>query len=292
MLENAGLTDFLQQLPLFIIVMFCGAGLALVGSMVLIIAARRRRAARVAALYPTPQMASAMPLMSYTPSDMPDLDALLRGDPAPSPPRASRGGSQTVELSDGGSAEAIELISVMRDITAGGLIVQMNGKTYRITGDMSDGEFRQKMMSILKELAQSAGSSAPAPSVADAPRPSLTNTPTPTLTSPPPPASAAFDLPKFSTESSPTPMTRRELKQAANAPVPEINIAGAIEAFLQHKLATTGAFAGRSLHVKPASDGGIRIQVDNTYYETVDEIIEDDVKAFLQTTIAEWQSRQ
>jgi hypothetical protein len=286
-----GLTDFLGQLPIFVIVMFCGAGLALVGSMVLIVAARRRKAAKSASVYATPQAAT-MPLMSYTPTDMPDLDALLRGDSAPSPPRASRGGAQTVQLTDGGSAEAVELISIMRDITGGGLIVQMNEKVYRINGDMNDGEFRQKMMSILKELAQSAGSSAPAPAVADAPRPSLTQAPQPRLTSAPPAASAAFDLPKFSTESSSTPMTRRELKQAANAPVPEINIAAAIEAFLQHKLATTGAFAGRSLHVKPASDGGIRIQVDSTYYETVDEIIEDDVKAFLQTTIAEWQSRQ
>ena len=291
--NEPGLLDFLQQLPLFFIVMFCGAGVALVVSLTVILAARRRKTSTPVVNTAQPQAASSIPLMSYTPTDMPDLNSLLRGGSEDAPARPKSGGAQTVELTDGGSAEAVELILIMRDITAGGLIVQMHEKVYRITADMSDSEFRQKMMSILKELAQTVGSasSSAAASTPAASRPSLTQPPQATLTSAPPATSAAFDLPKFSTESS-VPMTRRELKQAANAPIPEINIASAIEAFLQHKLAASGAFRGRSLHVKPASDGGIRIQVDNTYYETVDEIVEDDVKVFLQETIAEWQSRQ
>jgi hypothetical protein len=282
-MADSGLMDFLQQLPIFFILMFCGAGVALIVSVTLILNARRQRAQR-AMLQTTTAPLMAMPLTAYDSGDMPDLDTLLSSPPPAPPARASSPGVHPVTLSDGGTTDAIELLTVLRDVTGGGLIVQINDKVYRVAGNMSDLEFRTRLKNVMKEVATALGGSAPLPTDIAAPS-----------TPPVPPApltSAAFDLPKFSLENSTTPMTRKDLKEAAKAPIPQIDIAGAIEAYLQHKLATSGQFAGRQLHVRPAPDGGIRIQVDSQFFEAVDDITEPDVQAFLKAAIAEWQERQ
>ncbi|MCC6615469.1 MAG: hypothetical protein IT320_18495 [Anaerolineae bacterium] len=247
---------------------------------------------------------------------MPELDLLLHSDSDPAPARPVKPGTYTVSLDGGDVTEAAEVLTIMRDIS-GGLIVQVGDKAGRVAKDMSDAELRQKLSAILKELTQAAGFAAPVvPNEAHKPQPAaqakpIVAEPTPAVTEPKPapapakkphaegsprltsaPAarSAAFDLPTYSLDT-PTPTTRRDLKRAIGQPVPELDIAGRIEAFLQHKLATTEAFAGHVLHVLPA-ENGIRIQVDDVYYDAVDEIADDEVRAFLQTTIQEWQDRQ
>ncbi|MBE0689451.1 MAG: hypothetical protein IH587_04945 [Anaerolineae bacterium] len=250
-------------------------------------------------------------------SDMPDLDVLLRSDPVTAPMRAVKSGTHTVALDGGEAIEAVEVLTVMRDVTGGGLIVQLGDTTRRATKEVDDSEFHQKMTAILEELAGT-GSVPSSVTPADAHEPQSDPTPrppivepasemagtkpeqapakrphnevTPRLTSAPSARSAAFDLPAYTLDT-PTPTTRRDLKRAIEQPVPELDIAGRIEAFLQHKLSTVDAFAGRKLHVLPAEDG-IRIQVDETYYSAVDEVQDFEVRAFLQATIQEWQDRQ
>lgn len=297
---ESGIPDFLRQLPGGIIALFCLSALVL-GAVLSFIVSMRLRRARV---QPAPALPS-LPLMAYQPNDMPDLDALLRSDPTAAPARA-RSGAQPVLLGDGGSADAVELLTVMRDITTGGLIVQINDKAYRVAKDMSDAEFRQKMLVILRELAQTAGTggsqpirdavkpaaTTPAPAAPAAAPPPVQSQPPAARPAAPPPTSAAFDLPKYSLDDQPIPTTRRDLKRAYEQPIPELDIAGRIEAFLQHKLSTSGQFAGRGLHVKPAPDGGIRIELDNRSFQAVDEVNDPDVRLFLQQTIQEWQDRQ
>jgi hypothetical protein len=285
--------DFLQQLPTGFIAMFCFAAVALAGSLILIVNLRARRA-QTRAVQAAP---ASMPLMAYTPPDMPDLDALLSSQPAPAPVRSSRSGTQTITMADGSSTEAIELLTVMRDITGGGLIVQINDKAYPITKDMRDHEFRQRMLTILRELAQNAGSgpSQPLQGVSASPPASAApaETAPPRVTEPPPiPTSPAFDLPRYSLENQTTPMTRRDLKKAYEQPIPELDIAGRIEAFLQHKLSVTHTFPGRVIHVRSAPNGGIRIEVDGQAYEAVDDVSDEEVRAFLKAAIQEWQDRQ
>jgi hypothetical protein len=281
---DAGLPEFLAQLPLFMIVMFCGAGITLVVAVALILNARRQKAQRVEVRAQPVNTMPMPPLMAFDAGDMPDLDTLLNSPPPLA--RTARPGVQPVTLSDGERVEAIDLLTVMRDVTGGGLIVQINDKTYRVAGNMSDAEFRNKLKSLMKEIATSLGGSAPLPSTPP------TSAPRPASPAVPLPSSAAFDLPKFTLDSSTSPLTRKDLKEAIKAPIPQIDIAGAIEAYLQHKRATTGQFADRQLHVRPAPDGGIRIQVDQEFFEAVDEVSEPDVRAFLKATIAEWQERQ
>jgi len=100
------------------------------------------------------------------------------------------------------------------------------------------------------------------------------------------------DLPKFKMPDKPEIPPRRGRNAPPKEAIPEINIAAAIESYLQHKLMQTPAYAGRNIHVRPASHGGVQIDVDGHIFESVGEVEEVAVREFLATTIAEWQSRQ
>lgn len=118
-----------------------------------------------------------------------------------------------------------------------------------------------------------------------------------TTTMPPPPMPSGAmpgDLPSFKLEDNPAKETQGRFgrKKMEYEPVPELDIAGAIEAYLQYKMQHSDEFRGRNIHVLPSITGGVRIQVDDTSYAFVDEIEDEAVRAFLQETIAEWQDRQ
>jgi hypothetical protein len=74
--------------------------------------------------------------------------------------------------------------------------------------------------------------------------------------------------------------------------MPEINIASAIQAYLQHKLWQERAFPGRMIHVHSAPSGGVMIQVDNDYFESVGEVSDPAVREYIAAAIQEWQERQ
>jgi hypothetical protein len=143
----------------------------------------------------------------------------------------------------------------------------------------------------LPEFDDIAPASPPAPPPPPAPVPVQPPAPPrPAMAAPPAPG----DLPRFSLPSEPeaAPRFGRRPKKPTNEPIPEINIAGAIEAYLQHRIAQTPEWRGRSLHVSPAPGGGVTIEVDGRFYERVSEVEDAAARAFLQATIDEWQSRQ
>lgn len=121
-------------------------------------------------------------------------------------------------------------------------------------------------------------------------------TPPPSVTAPPlampPGVPLPGDLPRFKLPDNPEVPKRGRRPKLPTEPIPEINIADAIETFLQHKLMTTGAFSGRSIHIRSALGGGVAIEVDGKYYDTVGDVADAQVRAYLQQTIEEWQSRQ
>jgi hypothetical protein len=116
---------------------------------------------------------------------------------------------------------------------------------------------------------------------------------------PPPPIGAdgemPGDLPSFRLEDHPVEVKRGGLlrpKKFESAPVPDLDIPSAIEAYLQHKLRHTPEYAGREIHVRPAPGGGVRIQVDQTFFDAVDDVSDPEIRAFIQVAIQEWQDRQ
>lgn len=83
----------------------------------------------------------------------------------------------------------------------------------------------------------------------------------------------------------------RKAKVTVDEP-PELNIADAIDAYLQHKLRYTPEMDGTKIGIMPSMSGGVRIVVNGQAYEAVDEVAEPKVRAFIQQAIAEWQERQ
>jgi hypothetical protein len=326
-------SDFLSQIPSVIFVPFCASALLLVIVMALIVRARVQRSGHTA-----PAAAESVSVFKRKRSsapdsaaDLPDLDMLvdtatLTGAPetasesavAAAPSRPARPGVQPLALGDGSSVQAVEVLRVLRDITGGGLVVQMGDRAYRTLGE--DETFRTDFLRIMRELSplvrgeapsQPAAAPAPTPASSAEAEPIVAEKATPSLGDllavrepkpdfPPPslpPVSDGEmpgDLPRFSLEDAPAPpkggLFRRQ-KREAPPPVPDLDIAGAIETYVQHKRSFTPDLADRSVHIHPSPDGGVLIEVDGAFYETVDAVDDDDVRLFLTTAIAEWQSR-
>ena len=65
----------------------------------------------------------------------------------------------------------------------------------------------------------------------------------------------------------------RKAKVTVEEP-PELNIADAIDAYLQHKLRYTPEMDGTKIGIMPSMSGGVRIVVNGQAYEAVDEVAE------------------
>lgn len=327
---DSGFGDFVRQPFVGVMLgMVCFLGVLLVVTLAALIYVRRRRAQRR-------QLVSSG--VSFSPmgadssdANMPDLSLLVSAPVAPgrvSPPimeaapaptvapaRSARKGTFSITPQDGSQTEAVEVMTLLRDVTDGRLMVQMGDKTYQ---DVSvDAEFKERFSKLMREVGQmmpKAATSAPQmESRAEAsnsepvenieikttpadvkraaepaflkPKPSPPN-----VQSSPIDGKIPGDLPSYKLDDNPMPKLRRGQKPNLE-PVPEVNIAGAIESYLQHKLRQTGEFAGRSIHIYPASDGGVSIEVDGQYFEAVSDVADNSVREFLAQTIQEWQER-
>jgi hypothetical protein len=315
---ESGFGDFFQQMPPIMYIVFCGSVILLVAFIVLMVWERRRKAetavgAGAANTSPIQGMtvaaASAPPSGSWggsDGSDLPDLDSLVvNAQPARRP------GTARLRLTAGEDVDVAEIMTVYRDLIEGGLIVQIGDKVYRHPPALADSDFKRRLNTTVRDLytaigdtslaprktsetsaVEEAGANLPADVPAAVPVPPPPPAPRPAA--PPPSTTTAGtvpgDLPKFKMPDVAEPPKRG--RRPPSEPIPEINIAASIEAFLQYKISMTPEFMGRSLHVKSATDGGLIIEVDGAFYETVGDVADPSARAFLQSTIEEWQSRQ
>jgi hypothetical protein len=203
-------------------------------------------------------------------------------------------------------------MTILRDVMDGTLIVQMGEKAYQNVN--SDPEFKERFGKLMREVGQMIGKVAPAanepvqPAKTSEPEPEIPSdsmpsvrdlmqssepVPAPKKAPMPPPAAGRLpgDLPSFKLEDNPMQKLKRGQKASEMQPVPEINIAGAIEAYLQHKLSITPEYADHSIHIYPAPGGGVKIEVDGKYFEAVSDVSDPTIREFLSDTIAEWQDR-
>lgn len=316
--DSGELTGFLQQ-PFVgpVLGMLCVVSfllIAVVGTLVYV----RRRKAQSAPVIPAPSYATD-PSISH---DMPDLDLLVNtaglvqpaAPVAATPTRAVRKGTFVVAVNDGDATEAVEVMVILRDLVDGKLIVQMGDKAYQSVNN--DADFKDRFNKIMRELAQvvakPAAQAAPddlsedgTPVQVDEPEtPSLANlmqpatpaeqpVPKPRPSAPPPPPPSGVmpgDLPSFKLDDNPYERPKRGQKKEVK-PVPELNIAGAIEAYLQYKLRNTPEYTGRSIHIYPSPDGGVSIEVEGRYYDAVGDIEDTEMREFVATAIQEWQDR-
>ncbi len=326
---DSGFEQFFSQIPTGLIIMLCGSGIVLIVSVIAMISARNRRMqtalmAMQAQPYSIPaarrpmvtSMSNALP-SDY--DDMPDVDSLLNTDtlttevPAV---RMARSGTFSVRTVDGETLETVEVLTVLRDVTDGGLLIQIGDQIVRNPPALADSEFKRRFNGTISELAKSL--SIPKPAAIPAPRPApavvvtntdplsepslddltdlpvqLPNEPTRSTNTTRAVGVAPGDLPNFTL--SETPMNAKPLRRVpkpTGEPIPEINVGGSVEAYLQHRLSLTPEFAGRSIHIRTSPKGGIVIDVEGKQYEAVGDIEDIDAKLFLAETIEEWQSRQ
>ncbi|MFW5708928.1 MAG: hypothetical protein ACOCX5_01785 [Chloroflexota bacterium] len=325
------LQDFLGQIPSTLIVMVCGAGLLLFVAFAWFAyfkplrKARRIRREEAATLAATPASVPEPAVAATTVTapetgkrmdtgELPELDLLLNpttlkkelpevepdnitaAPPAqqlqdtsqpirPANPR--RTGRIQAKLKSGVNITADELLTVMRDPRDGRLVVLVGDTAYRSLVDAP--EVKEQFVKIMRELSDVVMKPDDNPPETD-----TVQTPPPrTASAPPPPVSRdgamPGDLPSYKLEDSLKPTRHGRYE---STPLPSVNIAEAIEAYLQHKLKYTPEFNDRVIHVLTAPGGGVRIQVDDTYYEAVSDVEDEEIRAFLSETIAEWQSRQ
>ncbi|PJF40895.1 MAG: hypothetical protein D6737_11515 [Chloroflexi bacterium] len=253
--------------------------------------------------------------------DNQEMRAMTASSPTP------RRGTFHVQLVDGNTTEAVEVLTIMRDVVDGDLMVQIGDHIYRGLAD--DPEAKKRFMKVMKELAQIVnrpGGKAPEQSAAPAAPPQQQRTggirsrlqqhaeqppqqqiddlrdavddappATPQHVPPPlPDGRMPGDLPDYDEFDRPLQSgfsLRGRPKKTDIKPVPELNIAQAIEEYLQHKLRHTPEFNNLNLHIIPAQDGGVTIQVGTTFYDAVGDIEDDTIRAFLSQTIQEWQER-
>ncbi len=332
---SSGFSDFFEQIPMGLILMFCGSAVALVVFGFLIVRARMQRAPKPLPEYPNvpvSRSAKSAGLSDAALADLPDLDLLVSA-PKPTSQAASRAvrtGTYPVHLTSGETTQAVDVVTIMRDVVDGSLIIQMGDRIYR---DLTHDEtFRTTFLKIMRELSpvvsQATGRKTgplpapasdlpkapmadPAPAAEEEALPSLRDlftgeeTPQPEKPQRPPvkrpaapPAGSGplpGDLPRYTLDDQPQVVKKpgRLLgrQKTEYVPVPELNLAEAIEAFLQHKLQRTPEFDGRSIHVHPAPDGGVSIEVDGVLFDSVGDVNDSEVRTYLSETIQEWQER-
>ncbi len=246
---------------------------------------------------------------TYAEDELPDLSMLVPTAPTAAPhPDDNR-----VKLNTGGTIEATPLLRVMRDKRDGRLLVVMeDGLGYRSLVDVPD--VRRTFTRVMKELATVvaepdplAHAAAPPPQqTAPDPKPSVptagdllsasTVPPSHSTTASVPKAAVPLpgDLPSYKFDDNPAVILPGTIgfKKVEFTPPPTVDIASAIEAYLQWRLQTTGRFPGRQIHVINAPGGGVRIRVDDQYFDFVDDITDPEAKAFIKQSIQEWQERQ
>ena len=242
---------------------------------------------------------------------MQDVPATSR--PAQSQP-ITKGQKYRVKLNSGDTIFTEEIVSIMRDPRDGRLVVYHEGTGYRTLVDTPD--VKKEFVAIMRELSEvvtqpdenppeAALDIGVIPEVEDVVEPvdeTLIPEPTPAppkRTTPPPPpmgpgGAMPGDMPSFKLDDTKVEPTSKGLFGRAKfdfAAVEELDLGARIEAYLQHKLNYTPEYTGRNIHVRTAPGGGVRIQVDDNFYDAVGDVADPEIRAFLAETIQEWQDR-
>lgn len=193
--------------------------------------------------------------------------------------------------------DVVEVMRIMRDLADGSLIVEINGQRYRRLTDITDAQVGRRFIGNAQALARFARlgdvdipeEQEDLPYISDSPVPPSASLPTelPPLPSAPPlqPTAATGGWHEAGAGGSGS-------GGAGDAETAAKSMPEQIEELLQFRLARTPEMAHRSIHVRPAMDGGVRIEVDGRFYDGVGSVTDAPVREFIQATIREWEARQ
>jgi hypothetical protein len=220
--------------------------------------------------------------------------------PPPASPAPAAPQSHSVPL----PGDAIEVFRIYRDLADGALIVEIHGQRYRSLGEITDAQVGRRFLGNVKALAHFArlgdveipdewgaeSPSSPRGESAASVSPAQSSQPLPPP--PPPPTSTPASRPPESPS-----LLGGLFGRGAKPTEPEEEIdvrpmAEQIEELLQYRLTASPDLRHRSIHVRSAVDGGVRIEVDGRYYDGVGDVEDEDVREFIQSIIREWEARQ
>lgn len=191
-------------------------------------------------------------------------------------------------------ADAVEVMRVWRDVSDGSLIIQMSGKVFQTVGEMQDRGLAKRFISLVRDLAQMARVGAQAVGL---PLPNFDSSASVVS------EQGAWAAPKTPVRlpAAPTPRVNSDygnlepplIVTGLDQSTPATNtIGGQIEELLQYRLTQNPMFQHRSIHVRANTDNTIRIEADGRTYLHVDEVVDVDVREFIQSVIREWEARQ
>jgi hypothetical protein len=171
--------------------------------------------------------------------------------------------------------DAVEIMRVWRDLNDGSLIIQMGDQRYRTMGEIRNPDLARRFTAVVRELWNMVGGGA-----------------TPRQITPLPSTTTAAEI------SSSMPTTDTQKPSGLRGMVR--NALGSQPAAKKNDAPTGSGIAGaagspyatRSIHIRPAHDHGIRIEVDGHYYEAIGDVVDPDIREFLFGIMREWEARQ
>lgn len=196
------------------------------------------------------------------------------------------------------TGEVIEVLRLFRDLSSGALIVQIGRQKYYSLDEITEPQVRRRFLGNAEAMAQFAQlKQGDEPLVDWSTTPSTVNQARPAYPAdsrempsmplpPPPPVIAPPPMPGM------TPAVQTAAAKPGQEQPPAKSIAQEIEELLQYRLAVDPVFARRSIHIRPAEDGSIRVQVDNETFDGIGDVKDQDVRAFLQRVVQEWEARK
>jgi hypothetical protein len=179
--------------------------------------------------------------------------------------------------------DSIELLRVWRDLSTGSLVVEIGGQQFNSLEHLRNADLERRFVNVVRELdglSQPKGSKP-----TQAPRATISPA-TGKDEAPPPPSLGPVSMFRQ--------MGRAAIGQTPTTPevsAPQ-TIADQIEDLLQARLAKLPSFQGRTIHVRPSVDGGVRIEIDERFYDGIGDVDDPDVRALLGDVVREWESKQ
>jgi hypothetical protein len=162
--------------------------------------------------------------------------------------------------------DAVLLMQVWQD-RDGFLMVEVEGQRYRRLFDIRDGTTGRRVLEAINRLvAFSKGQE------------SRVDTSSP---------AAAPATPPFAAD--PVPFRRQSAAQELNI---TLNLASEIEQLLQIRVQASPEYRQRYIHVSNAPDGGLRFDVDDAHYYSLDEIPDPQVPALIRAAISDWEAQR
>jgi hypothetical protein len=186
-------------------------------------------------------------------------------------------------------SDAVEVMRVYRDLSDGKLIIQMGDQRYRALDDIKNPDLARRFTGLVRELwnmiNNGSGRTQYATNEGAVPLPDSSmggmKSRMGLLTAEQEPPKRDF-IQNFARAA----MSQSDVKQDNVS-----GIANAVEEFLQFKLSNTPKFSTRSIHIRPAHDHGVRIEVDGHYFDAIGDVIDPDVRDFLLAMMREWEAR-